>query len=215
VVGVLLGAVAAATTAIAIATQTGTDGDGGGAPSGASDPATSAASAGGPAGAADEPPRAPRLPLSPVEPARGCTDETLAMGDVCVDPYEAPGKSHVPATGLTARAAADACAARGLRLCTPAEWRQACAGTERVIADPGACNLGHGAVIAAGGAFERCVSAIEARDMAGNVAEWVADGTALGASALDGGDGRCDGGPRTAAADATFADVGYRCCGDR
>ncbi|HVV88201.1 MAG TPA: SUMF1/EgtB/PvdO family nonheme iron enzyme, partial [Kofleriaceae bacterium] len=148
----------------------------------------------------------------------------------CIDPYEAPGHGRVPATGLTARAAADACATRGLRLCTPAEWRQACAGTEKALAEAGACNLASappgagsgapggatpGAVIVAGGTFEKCVSAIEAHDMAGNVAEWVADGTALGASALDGGDGRCDGPARKADPDATFMDVGYRCCGDR
>ena len=121
----------------------------------------------------------------------------------------------MPATGLTARDAADACAARGLRLCTPDEWRHACAGTDQVAGAAGACNLGHDMAIVAGGSFERCVSAIEAHDLIGNVAEWVADGTALGASAMDGADGRCEGPQRTPAADATLVDVGYRCCGDR
>lgn len=203
VVGIALGGLGAAAIALVVATQTGTD-----------EPAAPA-----PAAEAAEPnaapPPPPRLALSPAEPARGCTDATLAMGDVCVEPFEAPGQGKVPTTGLTARAAADACAARGLRLCTPTEWRAACAGTEAAVADPAACNLGGGGAIVAAGTLDRCKSTLEAHDLLGNVAEWVADGTALGGSALDAGGGRCDGPARTAAAGATFADVGYRCCGDR
>ncbi len=208
VVGIVGGALAAAAIALVVATQTGTDQPAQPEPTHGGDPEPGAAVPGDPGAAG------PRLALSPAEPAHGCTDDTLALGDLCVDPFEAPGKGRVPLTGLTARAAADACAARDLRLCTPDEWRAACAGSERAVAEQGACNLG-GGVIAAAGAFERCVSATLAHDLAGNVAEWVADGTALGASALDGGDGRCDGPPRQAAADAVFSDVGYRCCGDR
>jgi hypothetical protein len=60
------------------------------------------------------------------------------------------------------------------------------------------------------------VSATGVHDIAGNVAEWASDGTIAGCSAADGGDGRCDAAPRPAPAEgARFADVGFRCCGDR
>jgi formylglycine-generating enzyme required for sulfatase activity len=69
-------------------------------------------------------------------------------------------------------------------------------------------------VIAKAGSFPRCHSASGVFDLAGNVAEWIDDGTIIGGSAIDGSDGRCGAPVRRVAEGARFADVGYRCCGD-
>lgn len=157
---------------------------------------------------------------APPAPARACTPEMIVVGDVCIDAYEAPGAGRLPDTGVSFTEAHEACKARGLRLCGAAEWRAACAGPEGApwpygaVSERGVCNVGSRSAIAATGSFERCKSAAGAFDLAGNVAEWLADGTIAGGSALDGSDGRCDGPGRTAPAGARFADVGFRCCGD-
>ncbi len=154
--------------------------------------------------------------------ARGCTDAMRPIGAACIDPHEAPGAGRLPDTGVRLDEAAAACAARQLRLCTAVEWRAACAGAGGAAwpygagREAGACNLaGARAAIARAGSFPRCVSAAGAHDMSGNVAEWVADGSILGGSSMDGGDGRCDAPARAVAPGASAADVGFRCCGDR
>ena len=49
--------------------------------------------------------------------------------------------------------------------------------------------------------------------MAGNVAEWVAEGQLRGGSALVSGDGRCSR-PLKLTADRPLDDAGFRCCAD-
>jgi formylglycine-generating enzyme required for sulfatase activity len=142
------------------------------------------------------------------------------VGAACIDAHEAPGAGHLPDTGVSFTEAMEACRARGLRLCGLAEWRAACAGPDGAAwpygaaAERGACNTGSRSAIVATGSFARCRSASGAYDLAGNVAEWLADGTIAGGSAIDGSDGRCDAPLRTTSEAARFADVGFRCCGD-
>ncbi len=153
--------------------------------------------------------------------ARACSATMPVVGSICIDAYESPGTGRLPDTGVTVAEAAAACGARGLRLCAAAEWRAACAGPGAApwpygsAFEQGACNAGTRGMVAKVGAFERCVSASGAYDLAGHVAEWLADGTIAGGSAVDGGDGRCAAPVRPAAPGARFADVGFRCCGDR
>jgi formylglycine-generating enzyme required for sulfatase activity len=139
---------------------------------------------------------------------------------VCFDAYESPGAGRLPDSGVTLDEARAACAARGLRLCGAAEWRAACAGEGGApwpygaALERGACNVGSRGAFATAGSFPRCRSAAGGFDLAGNVAEWLADGTIIGGSASDGGDGRCDAPVRLAPPGARLADVGFRCCGD-
>lgn len=160
-------------------------------------------------------------PLADVAPARACTADMPALGGWCIDAHEAPGPGRLPRTGVTLTEARDACRARGLRLCRVEEWRAACGGPRSTpwpygeTFQRGACNLGPRGMIAKAGSFERCVGAAGVHDLTGNVAEWLADGTIAGGSAVDGGPGRCDDPVRAAAPAARAADVGYRCCGDR
>ena len=153
--------------------------------------------------------------------ARACTTDMPAIGAGCIDAYEAPGEGRLPETGVTLDDARAACGARGLRLCRAEEWRAACAGDAGSawpygsIVERGACNVGSRSLIAKAGAFPRCRSAAGVFDLAGNVAEWLADGTIIGGSAIDGSDGRCDTPVRRTPRGGRFADVGYRCCGDR
>jgi hypothetical protein len=155
-------------------------------------------------------------------PARGCTPEMKTIGAACIDTYEAPGEGRLPQTGISLAEAREACRVRQLRLCTIDEHRAACAGPGGAAwpygrsFERGVCNVGTRGMIGKAGGFERCVSAAGVHDIAGNVAEWAADGSIAGCSAVDGGDGRCDAPPRPAQAEgARFADVGFRCCGDR
>lgn len=153
--------------------------------------------------------------------ARACTDDMAVIGAVCIDGFEHPGQGRLPQTGIGHEEATTTCRKRGLRLCTLEEWRAACAGPGGgawpygATFERGACNVGTRGMIAKAGSFERCVSGAGAHDLAGNVAEWLADGAIAGGSAVDGSDGRCDAAPRPAAPGARFADVGFRCCGDR
>lgn len=136
----------------------------------------------------------------------------------CVDTHEAPGRGKPPTLGLALSDAEAACLSRGVRLCTPAEWTDACAGPGGTAFPYGGdhvtrkCNT-RGREIAPGGSFPECMSASGAFDMSGNAAEWTAGGEVRGASALDGERGRCAEKRGGDVADER-ADIGFRCCAD-
>jgi hypothetical protein len=147
---------------------------------------------------------------APPEPPPGpCPPGMLLFEKGCIDEHEAPQ------VGVTLDEARAACAKAEKRLCKGEEWEAACRGTKRASYPYGwsykpSCNT-RGAEIVKPGSFPDCVSASGARDMSGNAAEWVEEGTLRGGSALDGGDGRCS---RPRRPGAALADAGYRCCAE-
>lgn len=217
VVGAIVVALVAVAVIVAVATGgggTGTEGTGSG--TGNRQPATGTGTGTGAGPVVDA-----SVPVDAAL-AKGCTPEMIPIGAACIDSFESPGEGRLPQTGISFAEARETCAARQLRLCTLAELRAACAGIDGAAwpygpsFERGVCNVGTRGMIGKAGSFERCVSAAGVHDLAGNVAEWAADGTIAGCSAVDGGDGRCDAPPRPAPGEgARFADVGFRCCGDR
>jgi formylglycine-generating enzyme required for sulfatase activity len=139
----------------------------------------------------------------------------------CIDADEAAGPDHMPRVGVTQAQAEAACTSQGKRLCFGREWELACRGPNRASYPWGGkpsssnmyCNLGPGRAIRPVGSFAECTSASGARDMAGNVAEWVAEGQLRGGSALVTGDGRCSR-PLKMTDDRPLDDAGFRCCAD-
>ena len=103
-----------------------------------------------------------------------------------------------------------------MSLCTGDDWEAACRGAGAASYPyggsflAGVCNLGSGTVGTPGTRGD-CQSASGALDMAGNVAEWVAEGGIRGGSALRTHDGRCSR-PERRPAEGFAEDVGYRCC---
>jgi formylglycine-generating enzyme required for sulfatase activity len=142
----------------------------------------------------------------------------------CMDPGEFPGLRRVPRTGVTLREAAEACEARGVRLCARSEWQHACAGPRHnrfpygPALVPDTCNTASAAgfpqEIGPSGAWERCVTPAGIHDLVGNAGEWVAEGVALGGdSSTPGSDAHCAAQGRPPPAYAG-ADLGFRCCAD-
>jgi hypothetical protein len=134
----------------------------------------------------------------------------------CIDGSEYPNiPGMTPAVMLTFRQAEDACEAEGKRLCTEAEWTFACEGPLALSfsygdeINPGACNVGHesprippeqlwearnvAAIVervdarVASASQAGCVSPFGARDLVGNVEEWVRSDIPGFAGALRGG----------------------------
>ena len=167
-----------------------------------------------------------------------------AGGGFHIDRHEHPNRAgEIPSHETTLRGAADACAAEGKRLCTDAEWRRACAGPDgdRRFGygdryEEGRCYAGvrpasghsgmpnEAEVIAAAGAYERCVTPEGVHDMVGNVEEWVLSSWRGGEGALEGGasftaswyatcDGRYSRQPhyRLDTQEPVFS-AGFRCC---
>lgn len=161
-----------------------------------------------------------------------------------IDRYEFPNREgEIPEHETTLRGAAESCAAGGKRLCTDAEWRRACAGTDGTRRfgygenfERGRCfagvppSSGHSGmpneseVVAAAGAYERCVTPEGVHDMIGNVEEWVLSTWQGGEGALEGGasfttswyatcDGRYSRQPhyRLDTNEPIFS-AGFRCC---
>jgi hypothetical protein len=181
-----------------------------------------------PAAAAAPPPPAAAPPQPVAAPPAGkswaCPKDMVLVElrsiRFCIDRDEEQQKSGAPHAGVPFEYAAEACKLVGKRLCEAKEWELACRG-ENLSSYPWGgkplpdkpCNLGPDRQIDSVGTHERCVSASGARDMAGNVAEWDAEGQLRGGSAMSTGDGRCSR-PMLKKEGRTLEDVGYRCCAD-
>ncbi len=142
----------------------------------------------GSAGREAEAPVPPDRP--PPKPAR-CPPGAVRVGPkVCMDRAEHPGLGRIPTVGITHRAAAGLCEARGGRLCTRAEWQAACAGPGGWAYPYGPtfaldrCNTaspaGYPQEVGIAGSWSACRTPTGIYDLAGNVGEWVAEGLALG-----------------------------------
>ena len=99
-------------------------------------------------------------------------------GAGCKTLYAVPLPRVKPSMFMNWFQAAAVCRNAGKRLLTNAEWQAAALGTP----DPGAsdnmtteCNVGTSGQVALTGSRGQCVSDVHAHDMAGNVAEFVAD----------------------------------------
>lgn len=144
----------------------------------------------------------------------------LAERELCIDAYESPGLGQEPTTGLSLGAAQSDCKDRGVRLCRAEEWEYACRrkGTQsysygdRFQAE--ICNLRSGQLGPAGSKGE-CHSEAGVYDLNGNAAEWVEEGAIRGGSALDESEGRCSSERANPDRQASYSDVGFRCCADR
>lgn len=114
-----------------------------------------------------------------------------ANGSDCAGAIYARSVAGVnPANRVTWHQAVQACASVGKRLPTTTEWQMAATGTPEGTGDGvNGCNSNAGNSIVATGSAPTCVSTAGAFDMVGNVWEWVADispvGAATGWSSLD------------------------------
>ncbi len=161
-------------------------------------------------------------PVAAAAPATGCpADMTRVMAGppspYCIDRLESPGAGRAPRVNLTREEAAQACASRGRRLCTPKEWERACRGPKRASYPygssfkPDLCNVRARAAPGRPGLLATCESASGARDMSGNAAEWVTTGGPRGGSSAGTHDGRCSS-PLPVPASGRATDLGFRCC---
>lgn len=155
-----------------------------------------------------------------------CPDDMVTvpgatMEPSCIEAAEYPGLREIPRTLVTLAEAEAACAERGRRLCGRAEWSRACGGASGQRAFPyGQQHQQDRCVEASAGgvpqnlsrsaARDGCVTPEGVYDLAGNVAEWVHEGVAMGGDPTTARSScrtqrRAD--PGTA-----HAAVGFRCC---
>jgi len=99
----------------------------------------------------------------------------------CIDRFEYPNRKGVrPLCRVSWKKAAKLCRKHGRRLCTPAEWEQACRGPEDLPFpygkehNPETCHTDAGwkGKLSASGASGNCVSGYGVWDMVGNLWEW-------------------------------------------
>jgi len=120
-------------------------------------------------------------------------------GRYCVDVYEFPNrKGGYAENGLTWERADFLCRQAGKRLCSRSEWKQACAGPEKLRYpygndyQKGICSdpyTPEGRGHYKSGDLEMCSNGYGLFDMSGNLAEWTSDAWENGAfAAIQGGD---------------------------
>ncbi len=158
--------------------------------------------------------------------------ESTDVKGYCVDYYEFPnGSSVVPTVNVTWQAAKGMCEGKGKRLCSEAEWENACKGPNGLrfpygnTYDAATCNTvddkGNARALAAAKDFKACRSGFKVFAMAGNAEEWTSDGFQGGAqkTVKGGAADRPDFASRCAsrrglAGKSTSPTLGFRCCAD-
>jgi hypothetical protein len=141
------------------------------------------------------------------------------MAGICIDKAEYPGWMEMPVEGVAFVEAQHMCAERGGRLCASEEWRRACGGLAEHEQPYGAeyvrghCKTADSGdeVLARSGQRPQCVSPVGVADLVGNVAEWVAEGVAMGGS-VEARKPTCF--TQLRAPKKGRANVGFRCCYD-
>ncbi len=140
----------------------------------------------------------------------------------CIDIFEWPNQAGKrPETGVSWIQARMRCLDAGKRLCTAAEWRYACGGSQRRQFPYGnryrddAC-VTQAQEPAESGQRRLCTNGFGVQDMIGNVWEWIDDREngyprMIGGAYRDGGDAHC-GKKSVGSMTATADNVGFRCC---
>ncbi len=155
--------------------------------------------------------------------------QTVEKGRFCIDRYEWPNKKgSVPDVEVTWAEAKSACEKAGKRLCTSAEWSQACRDGQEKQAfpygkkfDSGKCNtLGNPSStnkLSASGSFPDCAGSLSIFDMSGNAAEWTSSSDKENALVYGGfyqsgeKEGGCDSRLQLRK-DKKYFYTGFRCC---
>ncbi len=138
----------------------------------------------------------------------------MTVGSYDMDALPWPNDpAQAPQTGMSREQAEHACASRGRRLCTEAEWERGCRGRDETVFPSGDVwdpRCGHGDVTL-------CASSFGIFGMGTHAAEWTA-GTIDDRAVIRGAGGDAAGGlhrcaaRRTAVPSATGLDVTFRCC---
>jgi len=145
-----------------------------------------------------------------IDPDAGDTpDIDLKKVAFCMDAYEYPGMGKKPKTKVSMSSAKRLCGKADKVLCTPTQWKMACARTYPYGDQyrEGACNVE--GPIKATGSFPDCVTPTGIYDLVGNASEWCTD------KRVHGGDNNGGSGNTCAVLDKRFMPGptnGFRCC---
>jgi hypothetical protein len=158
--------------------------------------------------------------------AGGGSDKT-GKGTVCMDLYEWPDSDNAVARAFVSHQdAVDSCKSVGKRLCSAAEWKEACQGPDKDSYPYGSkYNENHcpskEAAASRSGRFPVCRSYYGAYDMTGNLWEWTATPApdpdffmVAGGNWTAGNEATCGYAKFSFYPNVRYPFVGFRCCQD-
>lgn len=165
------------------------------------------------------------MPISSSQSAPAGAD--AGKGTVCMDLYEWPDSDNAVArTFVSQKDAADSCKSAGKRLCSAAEWREACQGPDRDKYPYGSrYNENHcpskEAAASRSGRFPVCRSYYGLYDMTGNLWEWTSTPApdadffmVAGGNWTAGNEATCGYSKFSFYPNVRYPFVGFRCCQD-